>query len=303
MPVVSFSSGRIASPDPVSSTGEISSPTTSAQPNGYSVVLLDWLNSSFGDRLRGDDAVRKVLGTIPVRQKVAIFVLGTQPPGSKNPLTMISGFSDDLVDIASVLDDPLILPGPEIVESFGAVDARSGGAGPTANVQMQVFDWGNRITDTVRAFATLADYMARLAGKKSLIWLTNGFPAVIDGKVILGLKAPEGVYLKELDRVVARFNQLNITLHAVNTKGLSASGGRSYDDTLVELAERTGGTVFLGRNDIDTGVQDALDDMHAGYTLGFLAPDGAAAGMHRIRVQTSKRNVKLAYRESYVLNR
>lgn len=136
-----------------------------------------------------------------------------------------------------------------------------------------------------------------------MIWLTTGFPAIIDAKVIPGIKTPEGIYLKEIDRVLARFNQLNIAVHTVNTKGLSASGGRSYDDTLKEFADRTGGTMFSDRNDIETGVRVALEDMHDGYTLGFLVPDGAAAGMHRIRVRTSKRNVNLAYRESYDLSK
>jgi len=270
---------------------------------GYSAILLDWLNSSFSDRLRGDDAVRKVFSTIPVRQLVAVYVLGTEPPNSKHPLALFSNFTDDPADIASIIEDPLILPSPDLAESYGIFDARYSGGTQNVSVQQQVFDWDNRIMDTVRALSDLVDRMARLPGRKSVIWLTTGFPAIIDGKVIPGVKTPEGIYLKEIDRVLARFNQLNITVHTVNTKGLSASGGRSYDDTLKEFADRTGGTMFSGRNDIDMGVQVALDDMHNGYTLGFLVPDGAAAGMHRIKVRSGKRNVNLAYRESYELSR
>lgn len=270
---------------------------------GYSAILLDWLNSSFSDRLRGDDAVRNVLSTIPVRQLVAIYALGTEPPNSKHPLALFSNFSDSSADIASIINDPLILRGPDLAESHGIFDARYSGSAQNVSVQQQVFDWDNRIMDTVRALSDLADRMARLPGRKSVIWLTTGFPAIIDAKVIPGIKTPEGIYLKEIDRVLARFNQLNIAVHTVNTKGLSASGGRSYDDTLKEFADRTGGTMFSDRNDIETGVRVALEDMHDGYTLGFLVPDGAAAGMHRIRVRTSKRNVNLAYRESYDLSK
>ncbi len=304
--VVSFSIDASSFPTEKSTAVRAAAPRDNSDPNerptGYSAILLDWLNSSFSDRLRGDDAVRKVFSTIPVRQLVAVYVLGTEPPNSKHPLALFSNFTDDPADIASIIDDPLVLPGPDLAESHGIFDARYSGNAQNVSVQQQVFDWDNRIMDTVRALSDLADRVARLPGRKSVIWLTTGFPALIDGKVIPGIKTPEGIYLKEIDRVLAKFNRLNITVHTVNTKGLSASGGRSYDDTLKEFADRTGGTMFSGRNDIDAGVQVALDDMHDGYTLGFLVPDGAAAGMHRIKVRTGKRNVNLAYRESYDLS-
>jgi VWFA-related protein len=257
--------------------------------NGYSAILLDWLNGGFADRLRGDDAVRKVLKTFPPRQQVALYVLGMEPPNSTHPLRLVSG-----------LEDPMILPRPDMTDAPGKFDARSGSGSRVASVEEQLFDWRSRILDTVRALADLAGDMAHIPGRKSLIWLTTGFPMIMDGSVVPGARAAEELYLKDVDRVVAQLNRMDVTVHTVNTKGLSAVG-RSFGATLRDFAERTGGTMFSDRNDLDTGVRAALEDMHAGYTLGFLVPEDASPGMHAIQVRIARPHVKLRFRESYEL--
>jgi VWFA-related protein len=131
--------------------------------NGYSAILLDWLNGGLADRLRGDDAVRKVLKTFPPRQQVALYVLGMEPPNSAHPLRLVSG-----------VEDPMILPRPDMTDAPGKFDARSGSGSRMASVEEQLFDWRSRILDTVRALADLAGDMAHIPGRKSLIWLTTG---------------------------------------------------------------------------------------------------------------------------------
>jgi VWFA-related protein len=255
------------------------------------VILLDWLNSAFFDRVRGDDALRKVLGTFQPRQKVALYVLGMEPPNTPHPLRMICDFTAASVEIADAVEDPLILPGPEVGETPGKFDARFGGAGRAMSLEEQLFDWNNRILDTVHALSELAGRMAAVPGRKSLIWLSTGFPMSFNG----------AHYFDDVDRVLARLNREDVAVHTVNTRGLGVSGPPTYPDTLTHFAERTGGTVFSGRNDLDVGVREALEDMQAGYTLGFLVPESAAAGLHRIQVRTRRPHVTLRFRESYQL--
>jgi VWFA-related protein len=274
--------------------------TETATAPGYSAILLDWLNGSFSDRLRAVDAVRKVLRTFQPGQQVALYMLGMEPPNTPHPLRMIQDFKEATVEIADAIEDPLVLPSPEIAEAVGKFDARFGSGRRAMNVEEQLFDWNNRILDTVRALTELARQMGRLPGRKSLIWLSTGFPIVINGSVVPGAQAAEAVYLDEVDRVLAQLNREDVTVHTVNTVGLSLTE-RSYGDTLTQFAERTGGTVFSNRNDLDVGVRIALDDMHAGYTLGFLVPEGAAPGMHKIQVRTRRPRVRLRFRESYQL--
>jgi VWFA-related protein len=265
------------------------------------VVLLDWTNGGFFDRLRGTDALRQVLKTFQPKQEVAVYVLGTEPPGSRYPLKQVCDFTPASTEIASAVEDPWVLPGPEIADAVNKFDARFGSGGRRMSIEEQIFDWNNRIMDTVRALTEIADRMARLPGKKSLVWLSNAFPITINGSVVMGTKQGEVDYRHNFDGAVARLNRANVAVYPVDTRGLSVTG-RSYTGTMMEVAERTGGIAFYGRNDLDLGVRIALEDMQAGYTLGFLVPDGAEPGLHEIVVKTKRPRVLLRYRESYQLD-
>ena len=91
-----------------------------------------------------------------------------------------------------------------------------------------------------------------------------------------------------------------MAVYAVDPRGLAVTG-RGFHDTLLEIASRTGGTAFMDRNDLDTGMRLALTDSQTGYTLGFTVPPQEAAGFHEIRVRVNRSAVRLRYRESYRL--
>jgi VWFA-related protein len=280
--------------------GETAAAAAVERGHGYSAILLDWLNAGVADRLRGDDAVRKALHTMQPRQSVALYVLGAEPPNVAHPLRMIWNFREPSEDLAELIGDPLALPSPDIAEQYGKFDARFGSGSRNRKMEEQIFDWNNRVMDTVRALNDLAGRMSRLPGKKSIVWLTTGFPIFLDGSLIAGAKAAEVSYTGEMERVLAMLNRNDIAVHVVDTRGL-ATTGRSFGDTEHTVSERTGGTLFNDRNDIDTGVRVALDDLQAGYTLGFVVPEGAVPGPHRIEVRTKRARIHLRYRESYDL--
>ena len=108
-----------------------------------------------------------------------------------------------------------------------------------------------------------------------------------------------GVYRSEVERVLERINAAGVTVHTINSAGLSPTG-RTFGGTLLEFAERTGGTYFSERNDLASGVHTALDDLHAGYTLGFLVPEGSAPG---VQVRTTRPRLVLRFRPTYELSR
>src|SRR5262249_18270052 len=150
------------------------------------------------------------------------------------------------------------------------------------------------------ALRQLADRMERLHGRKSLVWLSVGFPRTIGPGVVSGAKPAEIQYLREVEEALAPFTRADIAVHAVNTHGLAATG-RSFGDILMEFAERTGGTFFSDRNDLEEGVRVALDDMFGGYTLGFVVPEGAKPGLHAIEVRVKRPRVLVRFRKSYQL--
>ncbi|SPE41753.1 hypothetical protein SBA3_4580013 [Candidatus Sulfopaludibacter sp. SbA3] len=167
-------------------------------------------------------------------------------------------------------------------------------------MEEQLFFLNRRITDSFHTLEMIAGNLARVPGRKSLIWLSDAFPLVINGGVIRGANALEVVYYQNLEHLLAKLNRADVAVHGVDARGLSATT-RSYAGTMVQMAERTGGTVFHDRNDLDTGIRLALEDMRVSYTLGFHVPAGAAPGLHEIRVKVNRPGVKLRYRESYQL--
>jgi VWFA-related protein len=265
----------------------------------YTAILLDWLNGGFFDRLRGNEAVRRALTSMQLRQKVAVFALGARPPNSPHPLTMLSNFSDATNDLPSMIPDPLASSWPA-VELAEKTENRYAPLN-SAEIQAQVFDWTQRLKETIRAVSELADYLSGLRGRKSLIWLSNGFPQVVDGNVVRGARSVEFSCINEVHGLITKLNRFDIVVQTINTQGLS-TGGRSFNDTLLEFAERTGGTAFHDRNDLDAGVRTAFNDLDAGYTLGFPVSEDSVLGTHRIRVSTRRPSVKLHFRDSYELH-
>jgi len=68
--------------------------------------------------------------------------------------------------------------------------------------------------------------------------------------------------------------------------------------------KRTGGIAFYGRNNLDAGIQAAIDDAVAGYTLGFYAPqDRTQAGFHKLTVRSLRPGVTLRYKERLLRGR
>jgi hypothetical protein len=69
------------------------------------------------------------------------------------------------------------------------------------------------------------------------------------------------------------------------------------------FAQRTGGLAFHGSNGLDLGMQAAIEDVQASYTLGFYAPnDSSRAGFHKLTVRTLRPGVKLRYKEGYYVD-
>ncbi len=139
------------------------------------------------------------------------------------------------------------------------------------------------------------------SGVQSLIWVSNGFPIVLDGHAVPGAKPGEVDYGQEMERVIAKFNRANVAVYAVDARGLPLS---EYGDvgTLKEFSARTGGTAFYDRNDLDEGMRLALEDTKVSYTLSFVVPIDAVPGLHEILLRTTRRGVTLRYRESYQLD-
>jgi VWFA-related protein len=271
-PITLFAADRGTRPAPAAA----SSPADSVEaPAGYSVILLDWLNITYSYRLRAQEQVIALLKKYQPRERVAIYVLDHDP-------RLLHDFTSDA---------PALIPAvQEAGVGFPTVDDDPPGRGRGAggNTEWQILYRQNGVFDTLHTLQVIADHLAHVPGRKSLVWLSAGFPMAVGGID----------FVPRVEIALGRLNKADVAVYTVNACGLSTSC-RSYVGPMHELAERTGATAFDARNDLDEGMRLCLEDMRISYTLGFNVPEGAAPGLHEIRVRVNRPGVKLRYRESY----
>jgi VWFA-related protein len=265
----------------------------------YAVILLDWLNPRYADRVAVRDAVNKLLRDFQPRQRVALYVLG-RPPRFLHSFTFDSA---ELLDILARTDeepeDPFDPAKP------AQLDGRMK-TWVTLTVEERLLRFNTNILDTIGALEKITGILARLPGRKAIIWATNGFPIVLDERAVPGFGRGTVSYVQHVEPLIEHLNRANVTLHTLDARGMRGEpvGLQPYGDigTLQELASRTGGTSYSERNDLAAGMRQALEDGKISYTLGFSVPLDAKPGLHEISLRTTRPRVKLRYRKSYQLD-
>lgn len=290
-PITLFSADQGASTEPA---GALDRAANGVEPAGYALIVLDWLNSRYSDRVQAKELVIKMLRNYQPRQKVALFLL---THGSR----LVHDFTADMPELIQAVENAGLEPSDMGDDTPGRFDARFGGPKGRVSVEEQLFFLTNRIEDTLQAFRTITAGLQRVPGRKSLIWLSAAFPIVVGPGAIPGAKPAEAVFRPAVEKIFQGLNRADVAVYSVDVRGLTVNT-KGYGATLQEFAERTGGAAFLDRNDLDEGMRLALEDMRTSYILGFHVPDTATPGLHEIKVQVSRPGVHLRYRESYQLD-
>jgi VWFA-related protein len=180
-----------------------------------------------------------------------------------------------------------------------------------------------RAMDTKHVLQTSARLLAKVPGRKNLIWVTTSFPLVAPE---LGLD-----FNRDLEEAARALNDANVALYAVDARGLigalagitaisnaESKGPQSPGqlriqmgrgepqnpsgvNTMYKLADLTGGLVFFNKsNAIEESIQQAVDDSELTYTLGFYPAQGEKDyAWHDLKVEVSRRGVRVRYRENY----
>ncbi|MEO8370291.1 MAG: VWA domain-containing protein [Candidatus Solibacter sp.] len=268
-------------------------PTKSDQPTAAeaqtSALLMDAINDYWDDHVRAWTMATRRIEKLQSGERMALYVL-------EGGIRILQPYTSDralLLKALRAYKPPPIKPRPALGRGTAGI---RGGVPVGDDVSnrtppaIRQFEVRRRAADSLDAFRIIANHLAMLPGRKSLIWLTSGFP-------------PET--LRDVDpeyrRAIAALNEANVALYTVDARGLLVNRGDGPNiDTMRDLAEATGGKAYYHRNDIDHALEEAAEDVRRTYTLGFYIPEQERDGrVHELRVRVDRAHVELRYRKSY----
>ena len=252
------------------------------------VILLDAVNGYFDNYARSRDQVVRLVGGLKPDERIAVYVL-TQFQG----LVVLQDYTSDHDRVArniGVFVPSGMVAAPPGME--GLATALSSLPGPVQPRSEKEFFMRNSAESARTTLQAIANHLAIVPGRKSLLWVTQGFPP----RQIRETRDP---WEKTIDAI----NQANVALDIVDSNGLGGPprrwgpGGLA---SLMELSERTGGKTYYNRNDLDVAMAEAIEDKRTSYTLGFYLGDEERDGrFHRLEVHVNRPHLELHYRQGY----
>ncbi len=328
------------------------------------ILLLDGLNTPTEDQSYARLQLLRYVDTqLEPGQQVAVFALA-------NSLSVLQDFTDDprlmraaiasftvqqsqdlaIGDVKGREPPPTRYTGEPTSLTDQARGARArGGAPPSSNDIGKMLDekmrtrieeflseqatlsLKARVAKTVAAFRLIARAVEGYPGRKSLIWVSQGFPLAMMAKVIKrgldygwkGQLRAEEVFEEDLRTAAAFLADARIAVYPVDARGLMVSQfggvgdiGRSLElsglkystevssrDTLPTMrliARDTGGRVFANRNDIDRSVALSVVESSSYYLLGYYPQDKREDGKFRkIQIKIAGPGLEKQHRRGY----
>jgi VWFA-related protein len=303
------------------------------------VIALDLLNTDFIHQARmRQQVVESLLNNIKPDEMIALVKIHSQG------LTVVHDFTHDSQELLAGLKVTLAkekgeLPGSQSAK-LGDLPLEGGPARAASSLGMsaspqEVADFidlfsapavyareSSFILQTLESLEHLAQSLAGIPGRKSLIWLTGEFPLDLDrDSPIL-----EGQASEHYRRTIRALNDANIAVYSVDVRGISRVGTREAADastrhdfwnpedpieeslnatvqtinSLETFAAATGGKAFYNRNDISAALRDALNDSASYYMLGYyLDRAHTAAGWRRLDVKLHRKGASVRSREGF----
>lgn len=122
---------------------------------------------------------------------------------------------------------------------------------------------------------------------------------------------------KVIHQAIGKLNRTNITVYAINTRGMSLSRDNTaqlqylatdvgkmfsdFQDPLIEIANETGGLSFQNSQNFKVGFDSVLQDLQHQYTLCYRPPEHKKKNeFHEIKIVCKKPGAKLRYRKGYI---
>jgi VWFA-related protein len=294
-------------------------------PVAATVLLFDSLNTPFGSQADARNQVLHLLKALDPASPIAIYALG-------NDLRILHDFTEDHARLEKALQryqtgfsallDASQSPAGGIARDIAPQDLA------TAFEAIQTYATDRRVAMTLSAMEAIANRMAGVSGRKNLIWISGAFPlsTAFDQKGLTGGGLTSSGYAGQIRQAAVAIDRANVAVYPVDARGLAASnqvpaasrtrsvigktGGLSSTDeisvqsgeidTMIAMADWTGGRAFYNTNDIRAAVTRAMEDAEVTYTVGFYPEEKDLDGKyHELKVKVARKGTETRFRKGY----
>lgn len=288
--------------------------------NSLNVVLFDAVNGELTSQAYAKDQLAKFFSTATLDRPVAVFALESQ-------LKLLHDFTTDGAALKSVIDKYSPPAKTNVTESF---DSRRSVFTTKGDYHTDV----RGIETTLTQLNILAKMLAGYPGRKNLIWLSESFPvslfpdsvlqaamsaADVGGQTADGtgshtapVRADPNTFDRMLQtgeatdfagmikKVADALMNAQIAVYPVDAAGVGRNERLASQQTMTDVASRTGGKAFLNTNNLTMSIGAGLDDGATYYTLSYYPDNKKWDGQFLpIEIKTSRPDVKLRHRIGY----
>lgn len=312
-------------------------PSRQGASQNLTVILFDTLNTGVIDQVNAKRDVLRFLQQIQPQDRVAIYGLGVK-------LRVLHDFTGSSEALARAIAHYKTRLSPEHVSSIPAIEDNTEGlSGPELAIIQAMDAFLNesnqlaanyyierRMAMTLQALEAISGHVAALPGRKSLVWISGGFPFTYGSERFQVNQANVGVknFADDLKRTAQAITNANVAIcpvdarafmstAALNPSSSAETGGRparrptladsqvadevlASHSTMQDLADKTGGRAIWGTGDVGAAIRRTIDDSRLTYALGYYPSDIKLDGRFRIiKVSVNRPGVQLRYRRGY----
>jgi len=290
-------------------------------PGSINIVLFDALNTGPTDMMNARNQIIKFLNNMKPQDRVAIYAL------ANNSLLILHDFTADSAALVGMVKQAETSSSPDTFFSvLSATDSTWAGLNTALSTSDAIYraqQNADRVLATCNALQIIADHVSGISGRKSLIWVSGGFPRDLFDPG--GGPHGGGPYdlNGEMKRTLEAVSRSDIAVYPVDVHGTELTPGmspssrsapaqtaslnspfyarRARIESFTYIADQTGGQAFYGDNDLAGAAQKAVDDGRQGYTVGFYPDHNKWNGDFRpVKIQVNVSGAQLRYRRGYI---
>jgi VWFA-related protein len=258
--------------------------------SAVTILVIDCLNTEFLDTAYAREMVTKYLRTHGPRlpQPTSIMMI------TDTQLELVHDYTED----AAALAEALKRHAAEFPFRY-------------ASSQTVLGDL-DRLQDTLNSLEKIAAANMNFAGRKNVIWISQGFPSLnlsTTSSLSPGTVGPDADLQRRLMAAVSTTaNEMwdaRLAVYTIDPRGLKVLGPSAMDvptgmKTFENIAPQTGGKIFLNRNDVDVAMANSVDDGSDYYTLSYYPKNTNWDGNFRhIRVTLGRPDLEARTRTGY----